>query len=187
MNNLHIIISCRNTAVALGLKYLFREFFNLEATINSDSYSLDNTADNNQNTLYFIDADTFASLHDFFITRRSRIVIISNQETTSRYIPYINTHADESSLIDELRKIITTHTANEEASHNDLSQREIDVLRLVAMGYLNKEIADSLEISINTVLSHRKNITAKLGIRSVSGLGFYAIMHGYISDSDIRR
>lgn len=73
-----------------------------------------------------------------------------------------------------------------EKRQNTLSQREIDVLRLVAMGYINKEIADMLSISFNTVLTHRKNITAKLGIKSVSGLGFYAIMNGYISESDLK-
>jgi DNA-binding CsgD family transcriptional regulator len=49
---------------------------------------------------------------------------------------------------------------------------------------MNKEIADRLNISINTVLSHRKNLTAKLGIKTVSGLSFYAMMNGYISDID---
>ena len=48
-----------------------------------------------------------------------------------------------------------------------------------------QEIADKLNISLNTVLTHRKNITAKLGIKTVSGLTFYAIMNGIISGDDI--
>lgn len=70
-------------------------------------------------------------------------------------------------------------------SGQSISQRELDVLRLVAMGFLNKEIADKLNISMNTVLSHRKNITSKLGIKTVSGLIFYCITHGYISADEI--
>lgn len=66
-----------------------------------------------------------------------------------------------------------------------ISQRELDVLRLVALGYMNKEIAESLNISLNTVLTHRKNITAKLGIKTVSGLIFYCISKGYISADEI--
>lgn len=68
---------------------------------------------------------------------------------------------------------------------NQLSLREIDVLKLIASGFLNKEVADKLNISLNTVLSHRKNITSKLGIKTVSGLIFYCISHGYLSADEI--
>ena len=74
-------------------------------------------------------------------------------------------------------------TSNE--ANKGLSQREIDVLQLVATGITNKEIADKLNISLNTVLSHRKNITSKLGIKTVSGLTFYAIMNGIIAGNEI--
>lgn len=67
--------------------------------------------------------------------------------------------------------------------NGELSVREKDVLRLVAMGFPNKEIADKLFISIHTVVTHRKNITEKLGIKSISGLTVYAIINGII-DSD---
>ena len=73
----------------------------------------------------------------------------------------------------------------QEDKENDLSNREIDVLKLVAQGFINKEIADKLNISLNTVLSHRKNITSKLGIKTVSGLTFYSIANGYINGESI--
>ncbi len=61
-----------------------------------------------------------------------------------------------------------------------LTARETDVLRLIVQGKINREIADELFISFNTVLTHRKNITSKLGIKSVSGLTMYALMHGLV-------
>ena len=61
-----------------------------------------------------------------------------------------------------------------------LSAREIEVLALVAQGFINKEIADKLNISLTTVITHRKNITEKLGLRSVSALTIYAVMNGYV-------
>lgn len=74
-------------------------------------------------------------------------------------------------------------------SHSDeareLSPREVDVLRLITHGYINKEIADKLNISLTTVISHRKNITEKLGIKSVSGLAIYAVLHGYVEVDSI--
>ena len=65
-------------------------------------------------------------------------------------------------------------------SEHDLSPREIEVLVLITKGLINKEIADKLNISLTTVISHRKNITEKLGIKSVAGLTIYAVMHGYV-------
>ena len=61
-----------------------------------------------------------------------------------------------------------------------LSVREIEVLVLITKGLINKKIADKLNISLTTVITHRKNITEKLGIKSVSGLTIYAVMNGYI-------
>ena len=67
------------------------------------------------------------------------------------------------------------------AHHQELlSAREIEVLVLITKGLINKEIADKLNISLTTVITHRKNITEKLGIKSVSGLTIYAVMNGYI-------
>ncbi len=65
-----------------------------------------------------------------------------------------------------------------------LSDREIEVLRSVATGYSNKEIADKLFISINTVITHRKNITDKLGIKTIAGLTVYAIMNNIIKPDE---
>ncbi len=76
---------------------------------------------------------------------------------------------------------------NEEGADNQarLSDREVEVLALVAQGYINKEIADRLNIALSTVISHRKNITEKLGIKSVSALTVYAVMNGYVDINKI--
>ncbi len=71
-------------------------------------------------------------------------------------------------------------TMKESAPGQELTAREIEVLRLIARGKINREIAEELFIGFQTVLTHRKNITAKLGIKSVSGLTMYALMRGYI-------
>lgn len=59
----------------------------------------------------------------------------------------------------------------------ELSDREKEVLVLIAKGYSSKEIADLLNISIHTVNSHRKNITHKTGIKSVAGIAVYAMLN----------
>ena len=67
----------------------------------------------------------------------------------------------------------------------DLSAREKEILVSVAKGLLNKEIADKHHISINTVITHRKNITHKTGIKTVPGLTAYAILNNLIDINEI--
>lgn len=69
--------------------------------------------------------------------------------------------------------------------NGELTAREIDVLKQVALGLSNKEIGDRLFISVHTVITHRKNITEKLGIKSISGLTVYAILNGIIDTNTI--
>ena len=67
----------------------------------------------------------------------------------------------------------------------DLSNRETDVLICVAKGMTNKDISDMLNISVHTVITHRKNIVKKTGIKSVSGLTVYALLNNLVEESEI--
>jgi DNA-binding NarL/FixJ family response regulator len=51
---------------------------------------------------------------------------------------------------------------------------------LIVKGFINKEIADQLHIALSTVITHRKNIMEKLGVKSVSALTIYAVMNGFV-------
>ena len=73
-----------------------------------------------------------------------------------------------------------------EEERGELSEREIEILVSVAQGLLNKEIADRHNISINTVITHRKNITRKTGIKTVAGLTVYAILNGYVDINSVK-
>lgn len=73
----------------------------------------------------------------------------------------------------------------QENEDDNLTKREIEVLTGLVNGKMNKEIADSLHISIHTVVRHRKNITMKTGIRSQSGLTIYAISKKIVAIEDI--
>ena len=77
------------------------------------------------------------------------------------------------------------NTGIDESLPGGLSKREAEVLKLVALGLSNKEIANRLFISSHTVISHRKKITSKLGIKSISGLTVYAIINNLIDTDQI--
>ena len=78
----------------------------------------------------------------------------------------------------------TQNTTTNKTSEIELSEREIDVLRLLLAGCSNKEVADKLNISTHTVISHRKNISSKTSIKSLAGLTIYAIQNCIIEVAD---
>lgn len=97
----------------------------------------------------------------------------------------INIYDDEATLMRKVRAAVEQGETNPYSDSHDLSERERDVLILVAKGMANKEIADRLNISIHTVMSHRKNITHKTGIKSVAGLTVYALLNNLLDQSDV--
>ncbi len=68
--------------------------------------------------------------------------------------------------------------------NNGLSDREIEILRLVATGASNKEIASQLFISTNTVKVHLRNIFAKIGVELRTEAAMYVVNHGLLIDQN---
>lgn len=85
-----------------------------------------------------------------------------------------------------IQRINNLHSKyNCEANHNkDLTDREVEVLIHLTRGLSSKEIADKLNISVHTVVSHRKNLVEKTGIKSLPGLTLYAISKNFIKLED---
>ncbi|MBR5781736.1 MAG: response regulator transcription factor [Bacteroidales bacterium] len=81
--------------------------------------------------------------------------------------------------------LINNDDASSQNESVDLSNRETDVLVCVAKGMTNKDISDMLNISVHTVVTHRKNIVKKTGIKSVSGLTVYALLNNLVEESEI--
>lgn len=71
------------------------------------------------------------------------------------------------------------------ADEPELTARETEIVRCIARGLSNKEIADKLCVSIHTVTTHRRNICAKLDIHSASALTIYAIIHRLVDLSEL--
>ena len=100
------------------------------------------------------------------------------------YNGVIEINNTRSRIISKMNEFAQTETTRK-ADDVELSKREIDVLVAVAKGMMNKEIADTMNISIHTVISHRKNITRKTGIKSVSGLTVYALLNNLIDENEL--
>jgi DNA-binding NarL/FixJ family response regulator len=79
-----------------------------------------------------------------------------------------------------LRQFVTKKIAHEPVKGMDLTEREIEVLKLITEEFTNQEIADKLFISVRTVDAHRRNLMEKIGAKNMAGLVRYAIEKGYV-------
>lgn len=142
----------------------------------------------------FVSAQIYFDHTAFFLERRHKTIVL----TAGGHLPrpagihVLDTHQDGQHLAKAILQLHgSKRTCGDQHPHvppldtPELSAREVEVLRLVVLGYLNKEIADKLNISLTTVISHRKNIVEKLGIRTVPGLTIYAVTHGYVEANQI--
>ena len=80
-------------------------------------------------------------------------------------------------------KVIGRGSSRSSPAENTLSQREEEVLRCIAWGFLNKEIAGRLEISIKTVEAHKANAMQKMGMKSRIDVVRYALLRGWMEDA----
>ena len=109
------------------------------------------------------------------------------QRKLRQFSHVIDIRESRSAIVETLIDAVSTHAPNENngATNYELSKRETAVLVLVAKGLTNKEIADQLNVSPHTVMSHRNNIVHKTGIKSVAGLTVYAMLNNLIDESTL--
>ena len=86
-------------------------------------------------------------------------------------------------VVVEVKSSDQTYGASVKAS--DLSEREREIVWCVAKGMSNKEIASHLCLSVHTVTTHRRNISAKLQIHSTAGITIFAIVNGLLTPDEI--
>ena len=191
-----IAIIDNNSLARLGLENLLEEIVPNITIRSFGSFAelMDDTPD--MFAHYFVSIQIYLEHTFFFLRKKYQTVVLCNEETQAQLptgMLSLNINLEEQHLVKSILKLhqkghpgaIYLHSQTQMPLQNDLTMREIEVLSLVARGFINKEIADKLNISLTTVITHRKNITEKLGIKSVSGLTIYAVMRGYVEADSI--
>ncbi len=110
---------------------------------------------------------------------------VMEDDLWKQYDEVINVYDSPATIIKKMRSALTSRLDVPKSDSHELSTREKEILICVAKGMLNKEIADLYNISIYTVITHRKNITRKTGIKTVAGLTVYALLNNLIDSSAV--
>lgn len=186
-----VAVISANLLQRIGMVELMERYF---AHVDVDSLDGIPVVWGAQYDFYFVDISIYATKTEYFLPRRGECILLCERPPCSDSVRTLDLSISLESMIETLTTILAQDDTAAAASDDDrasnpcgdeISAREIQVLQLVVSGDINKEIAQKLNISLNTVLTHRKNITSKLGIKTVSGLTLYALMHGYISPDSI--
>lgn len=185
-----------NTLSALGLKGILQNVMPIMAVDTFGSFAELTANEPDDYFHYFVAMNIVLENKPFFVERsRKTIVLTLSLGTLSQLSEFHSLCIN----VPE-RELIRSLLALEQHAHGRgehlppmpqvlqqkiLSDREIEVMSLIVQGYINKEVADKLNIGLATVITHRKNIMEKLGVKSVSALTIYAVMHGYVDINKI--
>lgn len=197
-----------NTLVCRGLKSILHDFIP-GASVRSFSSFAELMCDTPFGFVhYFVSYPIYFQHVDFFQQLGHKVVLlVQNSEQLQRvHLPALDVSLPEPQLVRQILQLRQKGAATP-ASHSpqsfhapdygtrhlprnpqlqpELTAREVEVLSLMVQGLINKEIANRLNIGVTTVITHRKNIQEKTGIKSLSGLAVYAILNGYVRLEDL--
>ena len=196
MNRPQIAIIDANTLAVLGLKQILQNVVPIMTVDTYGSFTELQANTPEQYAHYFVAMDIVLAHRPFFTNHRHKTIVLTlSLSDTSQLTDFhsLCINQPEPQLIRQLLQLQQhAHGQGQHLpptpqilQHKILTDREIEVMTLIVQGYINKEIADRLHIGLTTVITHRKNIMEKLGMKSVSALTIYAVMHGYVDINKI--
>ncbi|MCG8578979.1 MAG: LuxR C-terminal-related transcriptional regulator [Bacteroidales bacterium] len=187
-----VLIVEQSHIIALGLMTLIRTFHDIEDVrlVNNEKDCCHATKDFEPDLIVVntsvLDHEGMAKVMDTKKPEAMVMHVFNSSLPMGSPANHLSIIDSKEVLSDKFEKIIEKLSQNrKEIETEELSPREKDILKEVALGLTNKEIAEKMYISSHTVISHRKNITRKLGIKTVSGLTVYAILNNIIQMNDV--
>ena len=185
-----------NTLAALGLKQLLQTVMPIMTVDTFGSFTELSANQPEKYFHYFVAMNIVLENKSFFSEHQRKTIVLTLSLDSSSQLSEFHSlciNVPEKELVRAL--LALEQHAHGKGEHlppmpkmlqqSILSDREIQVMSLIVQGYINKEIADRLHIGLATVITHRKNMMDKLGMKSVSALTIYAVTHGYVDINSI--
>lgn len=176
----------------LGLKQMLK---NIMPIVEVDIFvSIDELQQSEASYIhYFVSSRLYFENAKFFRTIARQTIVLVAGDTDIADVRTINVCQNETDIIKTILQLMNRgHKENVKApkdvippKRKILSSREVEVAVLLSKGLINKEIAHQLNISITTVITHRKNIMEKLNARSLADIIIYTVMNGFVDVGEI--
>jgi DNA-binding CsgD family transcriptional regulator len=190
-----LAIADPNTLSAIGLQKILTEMMPMVEIRTFGTFEALQAADDGQFAHYFIASRIYFEHTAFFRDNAHQSIVLVNGDMQIQGVPTLNVCQNEKSLV---KSIMSLHSRGHQHAMSQhpgyvpprketalLSPRETEVTVLLAKGLINKEIANQLNISITTVITHRKNIMEKLGARSLVDIIIYAVINGLVDVGEL--
>ena len=191
-----VVVIDPNTLAAIGLQQLLQKVIPFMTVDTFGSFAELETNHPEHYAHYFTAMNIVLQNRAFFAEHRRKTIVLTTSPDNANLLTEFHCLCitmPEPALVRSLLMLQQhAHSGGrnlppmpQDMKRSILSEREIQVMNLIVQGYINKEIADRLNIGLATVVTHRRNIMEKLAIKSVSALTIYAVMHGYVDINKI--
>lgn len=196
VKQLKIAIVDANILACMGLQRVLEELIPVAEIVACESFEELQAHENADFVHYFISSRIYFEHTAFFRAKSGRSIVMVSGEMSINGVATLNVCQSEATLVRDLLALqrkghhagVSAHgepmagtgsiETHREKGDVLLSSREMEVALLLCKGYINKEIADKLNIGLTTVITHRKNIMEKLGARSLADVIVYCVMNG---------
>lgn len=193
---LRIAIVDANILACMGLERILEELIPVAEVVVCASFEELHAKGDADFVHYFVSSRIYFEHAAYFRAMRGRSIVMVGGEMSINGVATLNVCQGEAALVRDLLALqrkghhagVPPH-GREMVEHSHapmardkeetlLSSREMEVALLLCQGYINKEIADKLNIGLTTVITHRKNIMDKLGARSLADVIVHCVMNG---------
>lgn len=183
-----------NILTCLGLQQVLGRFLPPFAeVVVCESFEVLQNQENLDFQHFFVSSRIYFEHVQFFRNNPHKSIVLVAGDMSINGVFTLNVCQSESTLIRDLMTLQSKghgmrYLMEKQSGQGGqvLSAREIEVAVLLSKGYINKEIADQLQISVTTVISHRKNIMEKLGARSIADIIIYSVVNGFVSIEELK-
>lgn len=195
------ILFIQNYLLGLGIEQFLKNDVGISSILRFSSFSeFENTIQQLSDSIVIIEDELFDLYKTFIVEnpnifanskvvfiKKDKQTLLANYELVDSIIECTFEKAELLDVINGLLKQFPSKDTSIKSEKRELSDREKTIVKLVALGKTANEIAEELYLSSHTVITHRKNISKKLGIKTVSGLTVYAILNNIVSFEEINK